>query len=131
MTSLFDKGFEHCFNCRVYVEDTDLMGVVYHANYLRFFERARTEMLRNAGISLTTMATYGTYFAVHDLHIQYKSSARLDDLLTITTKCEQKKACGLLFKQVMNNQLDLVLSAATTEVVCVNEHFRPKRMVLK
>jgi acyl-CoA thioester hydrolase len=119
---------EHCFTYRVYIEDTDQMGIVYHANFLRFFERARTEMLRENGLSLTTMATYGTHFAIHDIHIRYAFPARLDDVVTIKTTCEQTKACGLLFKQMMHNQSEQLLSEATVHVVCVDESLKPKRL---
>jgi acyl-CoA thioester hydrolase len=120
------KTGEHHFTCRVYVEDTDLMGIVYHANYLFFFERARTEMLRDHGLYLTTMAAYGTYFAIHDIHIKYLRPARLDDVLTINTTFERKKSCCLLFKQLMSNQLGKVLSEAVVQVVCVNSNLKPK-----
>lgn len=111
---------------RVYVEDTDLMGIVYHSNHLCFFERARTEMLRENGLSLTTMALYDTHFAIHDVHIRYLYPARLDDILTIKTSYERRKTCSLLFKQVMYNQLNKVLCEATIQVVCVNKNLKPK-----
>lgn len=117
---------EHSFTYRVYTEDTDLMGIVYHANYLCFFERARTDMLRDNGLYLTTMAAYGTYFAIHDIHIRYLYPARLDDVLTIKTSCERKRSCSLLFRQVMSNQLGKILSDATIHVVCVNKNLKPK-----
>ena len=123
---MINKMSEHDFKCRVYIEDTDLMGIVYHANYLCFFERARTEMLRDNGLYLTTMAAYGTYFAIHDIHIKYLHPARLDDVLTINTSYERKKTCSLLFKQIMSNQLGKVLSEAAVQVVCVNNNLKPK-----
>lgn len=122
---------EYCFTYRVYIEDTDQMGIVYHANYLRFFERARTELLRENGLSLTTMATYDTHFAIHDLHIRYVLPARLDDVVTIKTKCERKKACGLLFKQMMYNQLEQLLCEVIVQVVCVDKNLKPRRLDLK
>ena len=119
---------EHCFTYRVYTEDTDLMGIVYHANYLRFFERARTEMLRDNAISLTTMAKYDTNFAIHDAHIRYLYPARLDDVLTIRTSYERKKTCSLRFTQLMHNQLGKKLCEAVIHVVCVNKNLKPKRL---
>ncbi|MCL4405821.1 MAG: YbgC/FadM family acyl-CoA thioesterase [Firmicutes bacterium] len=120
------KSTEHSFTYRVYVEDTDLLGIVYHANHLRFFERARTELLRANGLSLTTMAGYNTHFAIHDVHIRYLYPARLDDILTIKTNYERHKTCSLLFKQTMHNQLNQLLCEATIQIVCVNEHLKPK-----
>ena len=126
MTKPETETMDHCFTYRVYTEDTDLMGIVYHANYLCFFERARTEMLRDNGLSLTMMATYGTYFAIHDIHIRYLSPARLDDVLTIKSTCERKKSCSMIFRQVMHNQLGKILSEAIIQVVCVNKNLKPK-----
>ncbi len=120
---------EHSFSYRVYIEDTDQMGIVYHANFLRFFERARTELLREKGLSLTTMATYGTHFAIHDIHIRYILPARLDDVLVIKTHYERNKACSLLFKQRMYNQLDHMLSEVMVHVVCVDKNLKPKRLL--
>lgn len=119
---------QYIFSYRVYIEDTDQMGIVYHANFLRFFERGRTELLRENGLPLTTMATYGTHFAIHDIHIRYILPARLDDVLTIKTLCEPKKSCSLLFNQEMYNQLDQKLCEATIQVVCVDENLKPKRL---
>ena len=119
---------EYCFSIRVYTEDTDLMGIVYHSNYLCFYERARTELLRDNGLSLTTMASYGTYFAIHDIHIKYLLPARLDDVLLIKTTWEQKKSCSLIFKQTMHNQQNQCLSEAVVHVVCVNKALRPKAL---
>ena len=122
------NGIEHCFTCRVYTEDTDVMGIVYHANYLLFFERYRTEMLRDNGMSLTMMAKDDTNFAIHDVHIRYLHPARLDDVLTMKTNCERKKTCSLLFRQVMYNQSNQLLSDAVIHVVCVSKNLKPKRL---
>lgn len=119
---------EHVYDYRVYTEDTDLMGIVYHANYLKFFERARTEMLRANELSLTLMAEYDTHFAIRDIHIRYLAPARLDDVLTVKTICMRERACGLLFKQTMANQLNQLLSEGTIHVICVNQQLKPKRL---
>src|SRR3546814_109842 len=75
-------GREHLFALRVYFEDTDLSGVVYHANYLRFMERARSDMLRAAGIDQRGAAESGDgVYAIADLGIRYMRPARLDDAL--------------------------------------------------
>lgn len=126
MTEIECMPLKHTFNFRVYAEDTDFMGVVYHANHICFFERARTELLRNNGLVLTSMATYDTHFAIRDIHIRYHYPARLDDILTIKTFGERKKICSLMFEQKMYNQLNQLLSEATVHVVCVNENLKPK-----
>jgi acyl-CoA thioester hydrolase len=73
---------QHSMRKRVYYGDTDAIGIVYHANYLRFFEMARTESLRSIGVELPLLLSeYGIQFAVVDLAIQYHKPARLDDEL--------------------------------------------------
>nr|WP_238552811.1 YbgC/FadM family acyl-CoA thioesterase [Legionella oakridgensis] len=126
MFMIIDK--EHNSYFRVYVEDVDHMGIVYHANYLYFFERARTDMLRDFGLSLTSMAKYGTHFAIRDVHIRYFHPARLDELLTIKTKCTRSRASTLEFRQLMYNQKNHLLSEVIVCVVCVNDHLKPKRL---
>jgi acyl-CoA thioester hydrolase len=108
---------------RVYIEDTDMMGVVYHSNYLNFFERARTEWLRQNELTLTAMAKDGTYFAVRHLTIDYKVSARLDDVLSIHTTVERKGFTQLIFSQKMYNQLQVLCAEASVIVVCLNEQW--------
>ena len=80
-------GPEHLYPVRVYFEDTDLSGVVYHANYLRWFERARSDMLRLLGIDQRAAheAGMGAY-AVSDLAIRYRAPARLDDVVTVRSR---------------------------------------------
>jgi len=128
MAEVISNAKEYSCTYRVYIEDTDLIGIVYHANYLRFFERARTEALRDKGFSLTTMATYDTYFAIHDAHLRFLYPARLDDVLSIKTSFVKEKSCSVMFRQVMYNQLGQLLSEATIHVVCVNRHLKPKRL---
>jgi len=118
----------HTIAYRVYFEDTDLMGIIYHGRYLYFFERSRTEMLRDHGISLTTLATYDTYFAIRDAHVRYLSPGRFDDLLTIKTSIEAMKGCVILLKQTMNNQTGTLLAEATIQLVTVNQQLKPKRL---
>lgn len=113
---------------RVYAEDTDFMGIVYHANYVNFFERSRTELLRNHGITLTTMATYDTYFAIRDLQIRYHFSARLDDLLQVTATVTTLKGCSLLMHQTMINQNERLIAEANLQIVVVDAYLKPKKM---
>ncbi|KTC86698.1 YbgC/FadM family acyl-CoA thioesterase [Legionella brunensis] len=118
----------HHFNIRVYVEDTDLMGIVYHANYLRFFERARTEMIRNAGLSLTTLATYDCHFAINDIKLRYLFPAKLDDSLTVVSKIGSKKSCSVVFEQCLYNQDNQLLCEGFIKLVCVDCSMQPKRI---
>lgn len=119
---------DHIIPYRVYFEDTDLMGIVYHARYLYFFERARTEMLREHGFSLTVMAQDNIYFAIREANVLYHFPAYLDDMLRITTSVAGQTACTLLFKQMMMNQNDQLIAEATVMTVCVNRELKPRRV---
>lgn len=88
------------FAIRVYWEDTDAGGVVFYANYLKFFERARTEWLRAAGVEQQRLRDEtGAMFVVADMHTRYLSSARLDDLLHITVRIEEQGAASMVIAQ--------------------------------
>ncbi len=105
---------------RVYYEDTDSGGVVYHSNYLNFMERARTEWLRNLGINQYNLKlTDNMIFIVANLDIKYRKSALLDDELQINTKLENIKACSLLLQQEIYRDTEL-LTVCSIKVACVD-----------
>ncbi|WP_133130472.1 YbgC/FadM family acyl-CoA thioesterase [Legionella yabuuchiae] len=116
------------YTCRVYAENVDHMGIVYHANYLCFFERARTELLRKLGFSLPELGNNGTQFAISEVQLRFRAPARLDDLLTIKTSVTTQRAASLLFKQVMCDPSDKVLCEGDIQVVCLNDALKPKRL---
>lgn len=117
-----------CFKFRVYVEDTDTLGIVYHANYLKIFERARTEWLRKRGFHLTEMVKDDTNFVIRRAVIEYQSPAYLDDELLIETQAYSMGFCQMRFIQKMYNQFQKLLSEFEVEVVCVNAKMAPKRL---
>jgi acyl-CoA thioester hydrolase len=120
-------GREHRFGCRVYFEDTDLSGIVYHANYLRFMERARSDMLRCAGIDQRAAfeAGLGTY-AVSDLAIRYRAPARLDDVLVVVSRLVALGAATCrIHQRVMRD--DLILADAQVTAAFVAPTGRPMR----
>lgn len=108
------------WNARVYYEDTDAGGVVYHARYLAFFERARTEMLRHLDISQQKLLQEGIAFVVKKMDISYDFPACLDDMLTISTKVEQIRKASIIFKQTILNQNKQIISSADVVIACVN-----------
>ncbi|MDQ5767224.1 tol-pal system-associated acyl-CoA thioesterase [Thiothrix subterranea] len=116
---------EFIFPVRVYYEDTDAGGVVYHANYLRFMERARTEWLRTLGFEQDTLAQeLNAVFVVAGLEIAYRKPARFNDALLVDAKIDTIGRASLLFKQEIwregrNNSREL-LTTASVKVVCVN-----------
>ncbi len=82
---------------RIYYEDTDCGGVVYYANYLKYFERGRTEFLRRLGVSLTELAVKGIVFVVTKVEVDYRSPARYDDILTLDTQISKTSAATITF----------------------------------
>ena len=116
----------HLFPVRVYFEDTDLSGVVYHANYLRFMERARSDMLRLAGIDQRAafVAGEGAY-AVTDLHIRYAAPARLDDSLVVESRLRRVRAASVVIHQrVMRGAVLLTDARVTAALVAASGRAR-------
>lgn len=113
----------------IYYEDTDAGGVVYHSNYLKFFERARTEMLRKAGVHQLLLLQQNIGFVVRHVDIDFLQAARLDDMLTIKTVISALKKASLIFCQELVNPEGKVLCKAIVKVACIdNQNMRPKAM---
>jgi acyl-CoA thioester hydrolase len=122
-------GTVHRFAVRAYFEDTDLSGVVYHANYLRWFERARSDFVRLLGIDQRAVNEAGEgAFAVADLAIRYAAPARLDDGVHIATTCTQLRAASCRMHQTATREDGLLLAEATLRVGFVAPDGRPRRM---
>jgi acyl-CoA thioester hydrolase len=121
------EGREHRFAVRVYFEDTDLSGVVYHANYLRYMERARSDMLRVAGVDQRAAFEAGEgAYAIRDLAIRYAAPARLDDALVISSRVEKiRPASVVIHQQVMRDAT--ILADARVEAAFVAPSGRPRR----
>lgn len=121
------QGALHLFPLRVYYEDTDLSGVVYHANYLRWFERARSDLLRLLGIDqrAAAEAREGTY-AVADLSIRYLAPARLDDAVTIASTATELGAASVRLRQRALRD-DHLLAEAFVRVGFISPDGRPRR----
>jgi acyl-CoA thioester hydrolase len=118
---------EHRFPVRVYFEDTDLSGIVYHANYLRFLERARSEMVRLAGIDQRGAFEAGEgAFAVTELTMRYRRPARLDDALVVASRVARMRAASVAIHQRVMRGNELLVSAEVT-VALVGRDGRPRR----
>ena len=117
----------HHFPLRVYFEDTDLSGLVYHANYLRYMERARSDMLRIAGIDQRANHEGGAgVYVVTDLQIRYRRPARLDDDLMVASRVADVRAASCAIHQrVMRGQEEL--TNATISVAWLTPQGRPQR----
>lgn len=105
---------------RVYYEDTDAGGIVYYANYLRFFERARTEWLRAHGVESSRLAAdAGVQFVVTAMDVRYHRPARLDDMLTVTARIAEHGRASLVFAQRALRG-DELLVTARIEAACID-----------
>ena len=120
-------GTTHRLPVRVYFEDTDLSGVVYHANYLRFMERARSDMLRLAGVDQRAAHEAGEgAYAVASLAIRYAAPARLDDALIVETKVTEVRAASVsIHQRVMRGAI--LLAEADVVAALVAPSGRPRR----
>ncbi len=118
---------------RIYYEDTDFSGVVYHANYLKYFERGRTEALREAtGLAHSTLfeADDPVAFTARNLEISYDRPARVDDLLTIETRVDEVRGARMVFAQRALRG-DKVLATARVTIACMDPTGRPRRLPKK
>lgn len=117
----------HEFTLRVYYEDTDLAGLVYYANYLKFIERARSEYVRELGIDQAAMKEGGLVFAVSRVEADYIQPAKYDDLLVVRTSVTRKTAARLTLTQEIRRN-DTRLFEAVVTIVCLDETGRPQRL---
>lgn len=117
----------HLFPVRIYYEDTDLSGIVYHANYLRYMERARSDMLRLVGIDQRAASESGEgHYAVSNLQIKYRAPAKLDDELVVASAVEAVRAARCTIRQrVMRG--DTILTDATVTAAFLTPDGRPRR----
>jgi acyl-CoA thioester hydrolase len=132
----FLDGVVHRLPVRVYYEDTDATGIVFHVNFLRFAERGRTEMLRALGSGHSDLSrAEGVAFAVRKCEIDFRWPARLDDLLEVETRIVDIGGASIVFEQTIFKAEDM---AATTDrrplvrilltVFCINPQGRPVRL---
>ncbi len=108
----------HRFPIRVYYEDTDLAGIVYYANYLKFIERARSEWVRELGIDQVQMKAEGLVFAVRRVEADYLAPARYDDALVVETTMQAGTGVRLVVQQDVKRGDDVLFSALVT-IICM------------
>ena len=119
----------HRLMVRVYYEDTDFTGVVYHANYLKYFERGRSDYLRLLGIHHHRLAALDPpmAFAVARIDVRYKAVARIDDVLTVVTRVAGSKGAQFFLDQTIERDGALV-ALAHLDIVCIDGAGRPRRL---
>lgn len=122
------EGRAHLLPVRVYYEDTDFTGVVYHANYLRYFERGRSEFLRLTGVSHTALRALEQpiAFVVIRMTIDFRKAARIDDALIVRTVYQRIERARVHVRQTITRGLD-VIAEAVEEIACIDLTGRPRR----
>jgi acyl-CoA thioester hydrolase len=122
------EGREHVLPVRVYYEDTDFTGVVYHAGYLRFFERGRTEFLRAIGVEHAALLELPEpcAFALTRIAVEFRKAARVDDALEVRTKYHSVRGVRIGAAQRIVRDGALI-AEADVEVVCIRPDGRPRR----
>ncbi len=114
---------------RVYYQDTDAGGVVYHAQYLSFMERARSEYLNSAQIDLARFTEkHGVLFLVHRLGVTYHSPARLNDVVSVTAEVAKMGRASLVFRQRVERRQELLVEADITLALVDRRRMKPARI---
>ena len=123
------KGDAHYLPVRIYYEDTDFSGVVYHANYLKYFERGRTEYMRALGVHHHQLAALDEplAFAVAEINVKYKAPARIDELITVVSRLVSARGASFVIDQAIVRD-EATLATARLHVVCIDGQGRPKRL---
>jgi acyl-CoA thioester hydrolase len=121
-------GRVHVLPIRIYYEDTDMTGIVYHANYLKYFERGRSDFLRSVGVHHTELLQRDPpmAFAITTIDTAFKMAARIDDCLVVHTTFDSLKGVRLAISQKIMRGADLV-ATADVGAVCIDLQGRPKR----
>jgi acyl-CoA thioester hydrolase len=113
---------------RVYYEDTDCGNVVYYANYLKYMERSRTEVLRDMGMSLTDLRDQGFTFAVIDAHVKYRAPAVYDDLLDVRSEITEVTSITVTFQTIIRSDSGKVLVVGEVKLACLDPHMKACRI---
>lgn len=122
------RGGAHLLPVRVYYEDTDFSGVVYHASYLRFMERGRTELLRDLGVDQSALQLEsGIVFVVADMNIRFRAAAKLDDVLLVETSVTETGGASLKLEQKIFRAGEIMIEAQVTCAV-ISREGKPVRL---
>ncbi len=120
---------KHLLKVKIYYEDTDCGGVVYYANYLKYFERARTELFESRGFDLKKLMSEGIFFVVADAGLKYLSPGRYGDTLSVETSVEKIGPVSISFgHRVLREGTDVVLVEGKVKIACVDRSVKPMRI---
>ncbi len=126
LSGYLEDGVHH-LDIRVYFEDTDFSGIVYHANYLKFCERGRSDMLRLAGVHHSDLAGDGIHFVVRHMQCDFRASARIDDVVRVETRPKRASGARLVLVQAVK-LAEKVLFEAEVTLALINSAGRPQRI---
>ena len=116
------KPNEYKLEFRIYLEDTDAQGIVYHGNYIRFFERGRSEVLEKLGVSLAESARPDCRLVVHEMRIRFRRPAFLGEMIEVTTSMERSSEYRLVFRQQIRRKGETeILVSAEVDIVAIDE----------
>ena len=119
---------KHKTTCRVRYSDTDKMGFVYHANYLRWFEICRSEMLRSMGVSYKSLESKGFYLPLSEMHCKFNTPSQYDDILLIETSLDKRYRAGMKFDyQIFSENGEKLLASGYTKHACLDSSGRVVR----
>jgi acyl-CoA thioester hydrolase len=118
------------FKYRIYYEDTDAGGVVYYANYLKFFERARTDFLRSLGVNQSELKQkYGVIFVVKECLVKYAQPAKLDDEISVSAQIAKVGKASIIFHQQICDEKDNSLCSLEAKIACIDAiNFKPIKL---
>lgn len=120
---------KHLLNVKIYYEDTDCGGVVYYANYLKYFERARTELFESRGMNLKELMDDGVFFVVADACLKYLSPGRYGDRFSVETSVARIGAASILFgHRVLREGTGEAIVEGTVKLACVDRSMKPTRI---
>jgi len=120
---------KHYLKVKIYYEDTDCGGVIYYANYLRYFERARTELLEARGVSLKKLMDDGIYFVVVEASLKYTAPGRYGDVLSVETSLDRVGPVSILFGHKVLREADgEELVTGSVKIGCVGKDMKPVRL---
>jgi acyl-CoA thioester hydrolase len=116
----------HVLRVRVYYEDTDFSGLVYHGSYVRFLERGRSDFLRLCGVEHARLAADGLHFAVSTMSLSFMRAAKIDDIVEVTTRVEKLTGARVVLAQAIRRGDDQLVAAEVT-VAMIDGNGRPRR----
>jgi acyl-CoA thioester hydrolase len=118
----------HSLSVKIYYADTDCGGVVYYANYLKYMEQGRTELMRDLGIDLALLHERGILFAVTDIHLKYRAPARYNDTVTVESRLVDTSSILLTFENTLTNQAGTLLVKGETRLACISREGKAVRI---